>query len=313
MRSVRALLTLPVLLATLLAGTGSASAAVAAPHTPAGLPTAIEPLASYAEQTACNPVPRPGTLKLANLLKATYPDTSYATVYACGTDGTRSEHYDGRAIDWMVSALNAHSKAEAQAVLTWLLATDAQGNRFAMARRLGVQYLIFDNRMWGSWSGTWEQYNGCYSLKGAAYDNSCHRTHMHISLGWNGANGLTTFWTKQVSATDYGPCVPAGLNWATFTGRRNTVGCPTHATVTAPASASALKKTLVYYSGAPLRRGWLGGPAVTAVQQALHIPATGVFDLTTRLAVQHFQAAHGIPTFGLLTNATWRALLAATR
>jgi hypothetical protein len=313
----RLLLALAVLVATaaalLTAVRPAAAATVHAPATPAGLPAAIEPLAAYAEQTACSPVPKAGTVRLAHLLTATYPDTSYNTVYACGTDGTRSEHYDGRAIDWMVSALNAHSKAEAQSFITWLLATDARGNRYAMARRLGVQYIIFNNRMWGSWSGSWEEYNGCYSLKGAGYDNSCHRTHVHISLGWNGGNGLTSFWRKQVFATDYGPCRPADLNWASYTGRRNLAGCRDYPRVTAPASASATKKALVYYSGAPMRHSWLGGPAVSAIQQALHVPATGIFGLSTLAAVRRFQAAHGLPVTGIIRIRTWRALLKATR
>ena len=311
---VRLLVVLAALTAAMLTAIRPAAAAtVHAPATPAGLPAAIEPLAAYAEQTACSPVPKAGTVKLDHLLKATYPDTSSNTVYACGTDGTRSEHYDGRAIDWMVSALNAHTKAEAQSFLTWLLASDARGNKFAMARRLGVQYVIFNNRMWGSWSGTWEQYNGCYSLKTPAYDNSCHRTHVHISLGWNGGNGLTSFWRKQVYATDYGPCRPADLNWTSYTGKRNPSGCPDYATVAAPKTATATKRSLIYYSGAPMRHSWLGGPAVTAVQQALHVPATGTFGLSTLSAVRRFQAAHHLWVSGIVTANTWRALLKATR
>jgi hypothetical protein len=218
-----------------------AVAAPPTPHVPRGLPTAIEPLGGYVEQTACDPVARPGTVKLARLLASTYHDygaTAWNTTYACGTDGTRSEHYDGRAIDWMVDVRNKRQHAAAKAAIGWLLATDAAGNRFAMARRLGVMYLIYDNRMWGAWDGRWEEYNNCSHLPARTYDNYCHRTHMHISLTWDGALARTSFWTKKVPLPDYGPCRPADLNWAfRYTGP-NPSGCPSYPKVAAKRSAS---------------------------------------------------------------------------
>ncbi len=100
---VRRLLLAPLvalaMLVTLLAAAPPSGAATA-PRTPTGLRSAIEPLASYVGQVACDPRVRPGTLKLARLLVATYASGSWASTYACGTDGGQSEHYDGRAIDW---------------------------------------------------------------------------------------------------------------------------------------------------------------------------------------------------------------------
>ena len=287
---------------------------VAVPKTPGGLPSQIEPLAEYVGQTACSPTTKAGTAKLAGLLVHTYPDTTAATVYACGTDGSQSEHYEGRAIDWMVSALDTHHLAEAQAAIKWLLATDAQGNRFAMARRLGVMYLIFDNRMWGAWDGRWEEYNNCKHTRSHAYDNACHRTHVHVSLSWNGAQGRTSFWTDQVAATDYGPCRPSDLNWARYRGASHprVTPCPDQPRVNAPKGASATKVALVQYSGSAVRNGWLGGPAVSAVQRALHVSASGVYSLATVLAVQRFQLTHSLVPTGIMFAGTWRALLKAT-
>ena len=145
----------------------------------------------------------------------------------------------------MVSVRNARQHAAANAAITWLLATDRAGNKFAMARRLGVMYIIYNNRMWGAWSGKWEQYNGCAKLTSRADDNACHRTHVHISLSWNGAFGRTTFWTKHVSATDYGPCRPSDLNWAYLYQHVNHNGCRSYAAVHAKKGASATKKVLV--------------------------------------------------------------------
>lgn len=297
---------LTLLLAGLVAA-GPASAA-AVPHTPIGLPTAIEPLAPYVAQSECDPTTKAGTAKLAALLVATYPGTTYNTTYACGTDGSVSEHYDGRAIDWMVSIRNATQYADAKALISWLLATDSHGNRNAMARRLGVMYLIYDNRIWGSWDGTWQPYNNCATQPTLSYDSACHRNHMHISLAWNGANGRTTFWTRQLYPTDYGPCRVRGLNWAPTSHVTNTIGCVGYPTVTALAGSSATKVALVRYSGAGILVG-SRGPAVVAVQQALHVIATGYYGSLTQAAVTHFQAGHRLTQTGAMGPATWLALL----
>lgn len=170
-------------------------------------PRSIEGLAGYNEQVACDPKVRPGTAKRARLLMATYPSAhaSWASTYACGTDGTCSEHSEGRVIDWMVNVRNKAQHTAARSVLSWLLATDSAGNTNAMAQRLGVIYVIFDNRMWGGWSGRWQDDNGCAKRTSRGDDNACHRTHMHISLSWNGAMGTASFWTKKVAPTNYGP------------------------------------------------------------------------------------------------------------
>ena len=244
---------------------------------------------------------------------AGYGATSWMSAYACGTDGGQSEHYEGRAIDWMVGVHNPRQLAAARAFLSWLFATDSAGNRFAMARRLGVMYVIFDNRMWGAWDGTWEDYNGCARLTSRADDNACHRTHMHISLSWNGAMGRTSYWTKRAPvATDYGPCRPSDLNWAPVYQHVNPQPCPQFRTLTAARGASSLKRTLVRYSGAEVRSGSTG-PVVAAVQQALHLPVDATFGRTTRAAVRTFQARHRLAGSGVLDPGTWRALLAAVR
>ena len=226
---VTALLAATVIATLTLMPAPPAAAATPRPPVPSSLPTGIEPPAAYVEQVSCDPKLRRGTAALARLLASTYRSygaTSWASTYACGTDGNRSEHYDGRAIDWMVDVRNARQHAAATAALSWLLASDRAGNRFAMARRLGVMYVIYANRMWGAWDGRWEQYNNCSHLPQRANDNACHRTHMHISLSWNGAMGRTTYWTGKAAPTDYGPCRARDLNWAYLYNRVNLPRCP---------------------------------------------------------------------------------------
>jgi hypothetical protein len=314
---IRRLLLAAVLAAGCLTVALPAAAVTPHPPVPTGLPKAIEALATYVQQKACQPVVRPGTAKLAQLLATTYRNygaTSWASGYPCGTDGGRSEHYDGRAIDWMVDVHDAKQYTAARAAIAWLLATDAAGNTFAMARRLGVMYLIYDNRMWGAWDGRWEEYGNCSHLPARSSDNYCHRTHMHISLSWDGAMARTSYWTKRVAAgTDYGPCRPSDLNWANVYVRPNLLPCPDYPLVKPAATASATKRALVTFSGAAVHSG-SRGPAVSAVQRGLGLADTAVYGAATVAAVRAFQSRHlGCPVTGGMNPATWRALLAAVR
>ncbi len=167
-----------------------APAANAAPR--AGRSTygaAIEPLAAYEPQTTCSVSAKPGMADLAARILKAYPGTrSMGIVRACGVGG-RSEHKEGRAFDWGVSVHNARDRAAVKNFTTWLLATDKHGNRYAMARRLGVQYVIWNKRIWGSYAGSagWRPYSGA----------SPHTDHVHISLTRAGGDGRTSFWTKR--------------------------------------------------------------------------------------------------------------------
>ena len=86
-------------------------------------------LSPYLPQVSCNPVAMPGAVALGDLLRATYPGTSYGIARACGTDGMASEHYEGRAVDWFISRARPGRRGAGGAVLSWLLATDAGGSR----------------------------------------------------------------------------------------------------------------------------------------------------------------------------------------
>ena len=60
--------------------------------------------------------------------------------------GSLSDHADGRAWDWRMNARNSTDRATVEKVFDWLLRTDQQGNRNAMARRLGITYIIWNHR-----------------------------------------------------------------------------------------------------------------------------------------------------------------------
>ncbi|MBL8931766.1 MAG: peptidoglycan-binding protein [Kineosporiaceae bacterium] len=288
-----------------------AAAAVPAPRTPSGLPRGIESLAPYVPQNSCNPVWLPGSSALGDLLRATYPGTSYSVGRDCGADGMASEHYEGRAVDWFVSVRKPDQAARATALLNWLFATDAAGNRFANARRLGIMYIIWNDRIWGSYSAEagWRAYSTCALRTSAAADTTCHRDHIHISLSWAGAMRRTSFWTGTVAPTDYGPCAPADLNWAARYSAARPSPCPPHPTLTPPLGASPTLAALVRYGGARLAPG-SSGVIVRTVQSTLGLTPDGAYGPATTAAVTAFQRARRLNVTGITDPATWRALIA---
>ena len=284
------------------------------PTAPSGLPVALERLAAYVPANSCDTKDKPGSIKLGALLRATYPGSSTGFSRACGSDGlSTTEHYDGRAVDWMTNVRTAEGKARGDAVVNWLTATDAKGNVAANARRLGVMYIIWNNRIWGAYNTAagWRPYSSCATSTAASSDTACHRNHVHLSLSWEGAMGRTSWWTKSVAAQDFGPCRVPDLNWAPAYVSFRATACPSYSKVNAPAGASTLYRSLVSYSGMTLRNGSTG-PAVKAVQSAVGTGADGGFGPATVGAVQTFQRTHGLAADGLVGVGTWRALLKAT-
>lgn len=169
------------------------------------LPAVIDAPSFYEKQTMCQSVARPGSLALKQLLLDTYgPATIYIT-RAC--TGNVSEHFDGRAIDWMRNVRVPAEREQAEAFLAWLLAPAADGTPMEMARRLGIMYLIWNNRMIRSYDPGrgWTDYRGCMSGRRAApsQDTPCHRDHIHISLSWDGAAAATSWWTGGAQTLPY--------------------------------------------------------------------------------------------------------------
>ncbi|GAB3870486.1 peptidoglycan-binding domain-containing protein [Terrabacter terrigena] len=281
------------------------------PATPTGLPTALEDLSAYVPPTSCDARSRPGTLKLAQLLQATYGAT-YGLSRSCTSATSPSEHSDGRAVDSFFNMRNTAERAEANALITWLLAKDKAGNPYANARRLGIMYIIWNDKMWSSYRTFegWRPYSTCATTPASSYDTACHRNHIHVSLSWEGATGRTSFWTKQVAPVDWGPCRLPDLNWAVGWSAPNPDRCPSYPVVKAPAGAGALLKELVPRSGMVLRPG-MSGTAVTTLQKALGVSPTGNFGSTTTARLKSWQSAHRLPVTGITWPATWRALLSA--
>lgn len=191
-----------------------------------------------------------------------------------------AEHGEGRALDWMLNAHNAQQLALGNSITRWLSAPDSRGRAGAMARRFGINYIIWNRQMWRAYAPErgWAPYSGA----------SPHTDHIHISFTWDGAYGRTSWWTGVAVTTPLtgpvsGPVAPI------------TVIGDTRPTVT--------------LTGYPVLRQGSRGSDVTLVQRALRIGADGVFGPATAAAVGRFQQSSRLRVTRVVDDATWRALV----
>lgn len=189
-RGGRSLVTALLVIALLLAGAIPASAAIA--DTAKQVPP-VDPYAPYEPQAVCDPTPKPGVVAFAQLLLEAYPLSGWSGISRdCDVRG-RSEHKEGRAFDWAVSASNPEQAAAAEDALAKLLAPDEDGTPHALFRRFGLMYVIWNRQIFSSSQpeAGWRPY-ACDP--GASYD-SCHVGHVHFSFSTAGAEQRTSWWT----------------------------------------------------------------------------------------------------------------------
>lgn len=138
----------------------------------------------------CDPVAKPGVLMFRKWALSKWgekPGSPQNIVRACDVGG-QSEHKEGRGWDLMTNSIE-----HGQSIVDALLATDAQGNAHALARRAGIMYLIWNHQMWrayphaGKPSGDWEPYTGGEAA-------SPHTDHIHFSFSKAGAAGNTSLY-----------------------------------------------------------------------------------------------------------------------
>lgn len=132
---------------------------------------------------------RGSSTKGAKALRAWLREESGATIrrtaqmYRCAKRPARGKrrdlHSEGRAVDVVPS-----SEAGALALVAQLLAED-----YTLARRMGVQEIIYDGRIWSASKPTRQmrRYRG----------GSPHRKSVHIGLNKRGASMRTSFWTDR--------------------------------------------------------------------------------------------------------------------
>ena len=178
-----------LLLGLVLAAPVPALAAVATP---------VEDYAAYQPQTKCRPKAKPGTTYLGHWLVRKYGGGFGSISRSCG--GGTSEHQEGRAFDWTLDASRKSDRQRAKAFLEGAFRTDRHGNTDARARRMGIMYVIWNDRMYSAWDDfEAEPYlsSGCKTRRGCS-KTLRHRDHLHVSLSRPGGRGETSWYGDRV-------------------------------------------------------------------------------------------------------------------
>jgi|GEM_PF-1714170 len=183
----RALRRSGVLAAAMLTGVAVGAEPAAAAPPGKNLGPLIDGYQPYVGQSSCNSTEQPGVVSFRSMVLAAYPGTGDSGILRGCSVGGQSEHKEGRAWDWRVSAFTQHATADD--LLNWLLATDKYGNRHALLRRFGIMYIIWDRQIFRAYNpdAGWQP----YSCSGVT---DCHQDHVHFSFGWPGALQQTSWW-----------------------------------------------------------------------------------------------------------------------
>jgi hypothetical protein len=156
----------------------------------------------YDPATHCTPhAKRPGMVALQRWLEADARGVSWGT-YRCERWGkdSASLHAEGRALDWHLDRSSPADTREAQRLIRLLLAPDQAGNAQALARRMGLEEIIWDCGYWGAGMPDFRPYSVCLNKHGKPRRHVdvtlAHRDHIHFGLSKAGAAAETSFWDR---------------------------------------------------------------------------------------------------------------------
>lgn len=153
----------------------------------------------YDSATRCDNKPRPGMVRFQRWLEANVGGGAWGT-FRCERWGPKraSLHAEGRAIDWGLDSRDPAGRREGTRLIRMLLAPDRAGNPHALARRMGVQEIIWDCSYWGAGMAEFSRYGKCFGKQGQprkrVNPTLAHFDHLHIGLTKPGAAARTTFW-----------------------------------------------------------------------------------------------------------------------
>jgi hypothetical protein len=197
-----AVLSLALLAAALLVPAAHAATPVRVSANPADR-LANQPLDAerYDRSRRCTSRPRAGTLALQAWLQRNARGVSWG-IMRCEKLGPRnfSLHADGRALDWHLDVTDPADRRVAQRLIALMLAPDRLGQPHALARRMGLQEIIWDCMSW--WAGTegLRAYSVCLNgngdLRRHVDPTLAHRNHIHFGLSFAGAAMRTSFWRR---------------------------------------------------------------------------------------------------------------------
>jgi hypothetical protein len=202
-RGVR-LTALAVLACAVVPATVGANAITTNPANRAVLRSEPIEVLHYDDAKRCMRNPKPGVLALQSWLQRHWRGSAWG-INRCEKNGPGdfSIHAEGRALDWHLDAGIPGQRKAAQRLIDMLLATDRDGNEAALARRMGVQGLIFNCRQWFGYGDELGPYSYCYRRDGNRRKHlnrtEAHIDHIHIELNWAGARKRTSFWHSPLA------------------------------------------------------------------------------------------------------------------
>jgi hypothetical protein len=157
---------------------------------------------AYDPATHCSAKVRPGMVRLQSWLEENSRGVFWGS-YRCEMWDKReaSLHAENRAIDWHLDVAVAADRRAADDLIELLLATDSAGNEQALARRMGVEELIWDCEYWAAGMSQFQPYRVCYGKRGKLRRRTnvtvAHRDHIHIGMTKAGAAAKTSFWRSH--------------------------------------------------------------------------------------------------------------------
>ena len=158
----------------------------------------IDDYARYQPQRNCTHHDKPGAVALATWL--TTRGGGWGAINRPCSGGV-SEHSEGRAFDWVVSARDPAGRRLVDDTLAELFAPDAEGNPHALAREMGIMYIIWDDQMFASYDAFEpKRYksSSCRKLRKCS-QTLRHRDHVHFSLSRAGGRGRTSYWVAALA------------------------------------------------------------------------------------------------------------------
>ncbi len=147
----------------------------------------------YDRAKGCRRREQPGTAALRRWLYENARGDAWGTLNCVRIphNGNWSLHGEGRALDWRLDVSRPRERRAAQRLIARLLARDSRGRPDALARRMGLQEIIFNCRIWLAGAGS-SRYEVCD--RAGANRTLAHRDHIHFGLNWPGALKRTSFW-----------------------------------------------------------------------------------------------------------------------
>jgi hypothetical protein len=153
----------------------------------------------YDPATHCSPKPKPGMTAFVAWLQR-HADGVFWGTYRCEKWGPHeaSLHAENRAVDWHLDVGDPADRHEARRLIELFLAPDAAGTQHALARRMGVEEMIWDCSYWGAGMPDFIPYRPCLRKHGQVRKHvdptTAHRNHIHFGLSKRGAMRRMSYW-----------------------------------------------------------------------------------------------------------------------